>query len=160
MRKTSLVILTCTTLLSSNLALAAGTPYIGGSLGFGGYNSESGYIGNLIGGYGSRFGTTQKFYLGGELNLHVGNFGNYQTTYGLGISLLPGLMLTDNTMLYTRFGVDTTYLPHINNNHQTKPQIGLGLQTAITSKLDIRGEYTAGSNNTGSYNLGLIYKLN
>lgn len=160
MKKAIICILASTTLISSHLTFAAGTPYIGGSLGLGGYNSQTGYIGNLIGGYGATFGSNQKFYLGGELNLHVGNFGNYLTTYGLGISLLPGLMLSDKTMIYTRFGIDTTYLPHMSNTYQTKPQIGLGLQTALTNHLDIRGEYTAGSNNTGSYNIGLIYKLN
>ncbi len=159
MKKMKVYASACVLLFASHLTFAANAPYIGGSLGVGGYNTESGYIGNLFGGYGGTFGARQKFYLGGELNVHVGNFGNYLTTYGLGVSLIPGLMLTDKTMVYTRFGVDTTYLPHVGNQYQTKPQIGLGLQTALTNKIDLRAEYTAGSHHTGSYNLGLLYKL-
>lgn len=155
--KTLMMLSVATFIASTNTSFANGTPYVGGSLGFGGYNSQPDYLANIFGGYGMTFGRQQKFYLGGELNVHVGHYN--ATNYGLGVSIMPGLKLSDTTMIYTRLGLDSSYLPN-RNSYQVKPQLGLGIQTELTKKIDLRGEFvTSGPGATGSYNLGLVYKF-
>lgn len=155
---------------ASNAAIA-GNPYIGGSLGvtdFGVYNSgkvQAGAIGKLFSGYGSTFGVSKNIYLGGELNLDLAHYPYYSgATYGLGASFIPGVMVTKDTMIYGRLGIEanrnnyssTTYLGN---------QLGLGLQKNLTKNWDIRAEYTRLSNVNGrasgdsQINLGLVYKF-
>ena len=160
--------------VTSGIALA-GTPYVGGSLGFtnlGYYNNnqiQAGAIGKLFGGYGSIFGPRQNIYLGGELNLDLAHYPSEGSVYGLGASLIPGLMLTQHTMAYARIGAEVSRNTNGSANH-VGSQLGLGLQTSLTPKWDIRGEYIRTSN-TGDFNyssnmigsqlnLGLVYKFN
>ena len=147
--------------ISSSIAYADATPYAGGSLGFGGYKSQPGVIGNIFGGYGTTLGMNQKFYLGGEINANVGHYSNYNTTYGLGASLLPGIMLSKYTMIYGRAGLNSVYTPHKIGTTNFGTQLGLGLQTNLMNNWDVRGEYVHSNiQNTGQYNLGLLYKFN
>jgi opacity protein-like surface antigen len=96
--------------------------------------------------------------------------------YGYGLSFIPGLMLSDHTMIYARAGVVRTRFEdsvsgYKNRKTLTGGQVGLGLQTSLTQNVDLRGEYdftTYGSQTidgtkikprTDTFTLGLIYKF-
>ena len=151
---------------NSTMALAA-TPYVGGSLGVTNlaiYSSgkvQAGAIGKLFGGYGSTFGVNNNIYLGGELNIDLAHYPYYSgTTYGLGASFIPGVMVTKYTMIYGRIGIEANRNTH-SSITRIGNQLGLGLQTSLSKNWDIRGEYvrtsTMSSNN--QLNLGLVYKF-
>jgi opacity protein-like surface antigen len=155
---------------ATNMALAA-TPYMGGSLGvvdlgiYSGGKVQAGAIGKLFGGYGSTFGVNKNIYLGSELNIDLAHYPyNTGATYGLGASFIPGVMITKNMMLYGRIGIETNHNTHSSMTYFGN-QLGLGLQTNLTKKWDIRGEYVRYSNVNGStsgngqLNLGLVYKF-
>lgn len=93
---------------------------------------------NLFVGYGGVI--NQNFYLAGELNA---------TSATLGASILPGLMISENTLLFARAGVLGAFIKSTNLStglSKTRPaiggQFGAGIQTSITQKIDVRGEYT------------------
>ncbi len=139
--------------MSSHITFAECTPYLGGGLAIG---SHSGI--NIFGGYGNKF--KQNYYLGGELFLNNLSYSqSNHINYGLGGSILPGIFLNNNTMAYTRFGIGAF---RSGSSYATKAagQLGLGLQTSVAKKWDIRGEYVYTSNiSTNQFNLGLLYKF-
>lgn len=152
--------------ITSNLA-SAGTPYVGGSVGWNEYPVSAGPIGTVFGGYGVRLEQNKRIYLGGELNATAGNYTRSNMTYTLGASFMPGVMVTDETMIYTRLGVSgghTDYriaqLGTTNSRYTINPLYGLGVQTKFTEKWDLRGEYTSTTSyKTGVYSVGLVYKF-
>lgn len=160
--KTKAIVTVAAFLSSTGMAFAAGKPYVGASLGVGGLHSQVGAIANIFGGYGSTFDfKQQKFYLGGELDLHVGNYAytHDRVTAGLGVALMPGIMLSDSTLLYAKLGLDSTYASHYRTLY-FGTQVGVGLQTALTRNIDIRGEYTTTRvSDSGQYSVGLVYKF-
>lgn len=181
--------------LASAIAAAAssavaGAPYVGAGIGIinnsanvksnAGVSSTLGaYRGmpfNLYAGYGGI--VNQNFYLAGELNGTVGtanitdsNNTGLKSTYGLGASILPGVMLSDRTLAYARAGVVRTRFPDNSGSTRTGGQFGLGMQTSMVQNVDLRGEYTFvayQSKNTSfgslaprsdQFNLSLIYKF-
>lgn len=173
--------------LTSSVAFATPTPYIGAGLGVtvntanNTYGSFRGVPVNLFAGYGGI--VTQNFYLAGELFGTAGTFslndnGGLKTTYGYGASLLPGFMLSDHTLAFARVGVIRTRFTDLSDT-RTGGELGLGLQTSLTQNVDIRGEYdyvayqsvsgrTSGifgnhsystSPRSDQFNLGLVYKF-
>ncbi|MDR3492665.1 MAG: hypothetical protein P4M12_11610 [Gammaproteobacteria bacterium] len=153
---------------------SSGVAYVGAGLGVNMVSSYKGLIGNLFAGYGKLLDDNQKFYLGGEVLADAGSiplsgksYGN-RATYGLGASIIPGYMLTKDTMAYGRVGVKALHYTGTNSTH-TGGQLGLGVQTNVAQNWDVRGEYSYtgygifknftqhGSNQV---NLGLVYKLN
>lgn len=163
LKKTKAIVTVATFISSTSLSLAAGSPYVGASIGTGGYSQYSGVAGNVnvFGGYGANIGATQKWYMGGELNARVGRLGKYSSTYyGLGASFMPGYNITQSTMIYTKLGLDTTYASHRTNYMEFTPQVGLGVQTELTKKIGLRGEYLEDVRHGGQVNLGLVYKFN
>lgn len=187
----------------SSVALAniSGSPYIGAGLGlnqqifenkYGATETNFGGTGGLVniyGGYGAR--VNKNIYLGGEVlaNTTTGVVDaaeassaslKFRTKYSYGASLIPGLMLSDNTMLYARAGVVKTKFnvkaevpgaSSSDNNTVSGAQFGLGLQTKVTQKMDLRGEYVYTDYNTfhslgnkieatsGQANFGLVYNI-
>lgn len=134
--------------------------YVGGSLGVGGYRSQTGITANIFGGKGTTVGEHHNIYLGGELNANIAHYARYNTMYGLGASFIPGLMLGQYTMLYGRLGLNTIYAPHTFNTLNWGTQYGAGLQTNIYKNWDVRAEYTYTTiRNPGQYNLGFVYKF-
>lgn len=167
-------------------------PYVGASLGittntssvkvtspstnyFGG--SYRGIPFNLFVGYGGII--TQCFYLAGEGFGTVGTFdisdkNGLKTSYGYGIALIPGVMLSDHTLAYLRGGVLRANFS-APNEMRTGGQFGLGLQTTITQNVDLRLEYdyvaytstskTLNATNVSvspradQFTLGLLYKF-
>ncbi len=163
---------------------AAPAPYVGASIGLTNNFITSGnaaggtYRGvpfNLFAGYGGV--VSQSFYLAGEFNATlanatVNNSNGNRSTYGFGVSLIPGVMINESTMAYGRLGVVNTHFSNLNSSNRTGGQFGLGLQTSVTQNVDVRGEYdyvAYQSKDTvwGSYaprqdvfTVGLVYKIN
>lgn len=164
-KKTKTIVAFVAFISSSGLSMAAGTPYIGGSVGTGSGISISknygfGYqpvIAHLFGGYGVTVGADQRWYLGGELDAHVSH-SKSATNYGLAASFMPGIKVTQSTLIYTKLGLDSTIHK---STYFFQTQFGLGVQTDVTKKIALRGEYltTAGSRGVGEFNVGLAYKF-
>ncbi|HTM63122.1 MAG TPA: outer membrane beta-barrel protein [Gammaproteobacteria bacterium] len=156
------------------------SPYVGASVGVNVNTSTNTVGGNpgvfrgvpvkLFAGYGSVL--SQSFYLAGEFfatlgTAEISTSNLMKTSYGFGISALPGLMLNDNTMAYVRAGLVRSRFSSV-NSMVTGGQLGLGLQTSVTQNMDLRGEYTytdyknvgtINSPRTDEYTLGLVYKI-
>jgi opacity protein-like surface antigen len=164
--------------LTTGLSFASGVPYIGASIGEATNTTTSlnrnfrGTPFTLDAGYGALL--SQNLYLGAEIFGVLGTASlddnGLKSTYGYGLSLLPGLMLGDHTMTYVRGGlVRTHFTPSATTNRNvTGGQVGLGMQLGLTQNLELRGEYvfTAYQSFSGistprqdAFNLGLIYKF-
>ncbi len=187
---------------SSSVAFAATGPYVGASVGVnsGTFNLKNpgvanyelggrGAIGNLFAGYGTL--VSQSIYLGGEAFVDATNtqskttIGSSKATvnerYGYGISFIPGVMISNDTMAYARVGVVRSSFQakssaagvstYSKSKTLTGGQIGVGMQTSLTQNVDLRGEYDytsyrsqkfAGTQvqpRTDAFTVGLIYKF-
>lgn len=165
---------------SSSIALANGAPYLGGSIGVQANtsnNSNAAYQGGsnarvvpvtLSAGYGAVI--AQNFYLAGEIFGTPGSFNindnGLKSTYGYGISFIPGLMLSEHTMAYARAGLVRTRFSHLDN--KTGAQLGLGMQTSVTQNWDLRTEYVfsayrkihnVSTLRSDAFNIGAVYKF-
>src|SRR3990167_2665883 len=196
------LILVTAMMTASGIAFASGAPYVGASVGvntdvfnlsddanntinFGG----RGAVGNIFAGYGAML--SQSFYLGGEvfadltnttsdITIDADNFKDqFKEKYGYGVSILPGIALSDHTMAYGRLGVvrskfevkETSPVATSEEKSLTGAQFGLGIQTSLTQNIDFRGEYDFNAYNSGNFNgnslkprydqfnVGLIYKF-
>lgn len=131
--------------------------------------SARGWNGSIFAGYGQYF---DYFYIGAEL---LANTTNAQVTYGTGeglgfydakfdvnasygVSLLPGVRLSNATMMYVRLGYlrtefkaretfvddDLPLLVFSGSTTEWKNgfQYGLGMETLVCDNLSLRGEYT------------------
>lgn len=176
---------------TTGIAVANPAPYVGASIGIttntanvkanGSTFTGGAYRGvpvNLFAGYGGV--VNQNFYLAGELSGTVGTMNisdntQLKTTYGLGASVIPGVMLSDHTLAYARAGVLRSRFSNGNGSTQTGGQLGAGIQTCLTQNVDLRGEYDfvayksknyslAGTNasiapRADQFTVGLVYKL-
>lgn len=147
--------------LTSSVALATPTPYIGASLGITTNTSSKVAVGNtptmtitqpgnfrgmpfnVFAGYGGM--VNQSFYVAGEIfaTAATGEFtsnNGIKTTYGYGASFIPGVMLSDHTLAFARAGLVRSRFSSASAT-QTGGQVGLGLQTSLTQNVDLRGEY-------------------
>jgi opacity protein-like surface antigen len=160
-----------------NIYAATGTPYAGLQFGVnaGGHwqliNSagDSTLFGatgenfGLLGGYGILF--RERFYLGAEgfLNASVARTGSkaidaagtavkMRTPYTYGVSIMPGVHITTDTMLFGRAGIvssrfditETPITPAVSSttsNNVIGSQLGLGMALSLSKTLDLRGEY-------------------
>lgn len=168
---------------TSSIALADSAPYIGAGLGIVTntadehstiFNSYRGVPFNLFAGYAVMI--TDFVYLAGELDGTLGtaelsdNSSSLKTTYGYGLSIIPGVLLSDHTLGFVRAGVVRTRFSETNET-RTGGQIGLGLQTSLTQNVDVRGEYDftayqsindngfSTSPRSDAFNLSLVYKF-
>lgn len=160
--------------ITSSFAYASG--YIGLSSGVVVNTSDtSNYRGvplNVFGGYGADVGSS--FYLGGELfitpltgELSTSSVGNLRTTYGYGISFVPGMQFSEHTMGYARLGLIRTRFDGLNDN-ANGAQFGLGIETNLTPHWNVRGEYAVTSYSeiqgnsslrADQFNLGVLYRF-
>ena len=103
--------------------------------------SSRGIDGNVFAGYGAMFNPAVM--IGGEVfftpgNMPVNNNG-LRTTYGVGLSFLSGLLISDHTLAFMRVGfVNSHFTTGIK---KSGGQLGLGLQTGLTQNWDLRAEY-------------------
>lgn len=131
-------------LVLSTSALADGVAYLGGDVGVVNNNGNRVIPLTVFGGYGGF--VNQNYYLGGELvivpvSAEITNTeSEYTTTYGFGLSFVPGVSLNENSILLGRLGVIRTHFDTENSNVMGG-QVGIGLQTSVSQNLDIRGEY-------------------
>jgi hypothetical protein len=139
-----------------------GTTYVGASAGWP-LDKWGPVSGDAFAGYGKKFGASQSFYLGGEINAGVNHFRNSSpgvTTYSIGASVIPGFMLTPTVMAYGRLGLNTySYKGHFSDFD--KVVYGLGLHKEIDKNWGVRGEYSLSSYTApqGQVTLGLTYKF-
>lgn len=151
--------------ISSSVAFADATSYVGAGIGVQNPGGSNGINGNAFAGIGTKLGPNQKVYLGGEVSAIVGS---NPKKYGLAVSLIPGLMVTSKTMAYARIGAET-YRYRYSSATYTATQLGLGLQTQLTNDWSVRGEYVHTASNVfqnfessrdNRVNVGLVYKIN
>lgn len=165
---------------TAGVASANPAPYLGASVGVSNVSSKNvaglanyhrGVPFKLFAGYGGI--VSDSLYLAGELEGTVGTANitdknALKTTYGFGLSVIPGVQLSKDTLAYVRAGVVRTRFKEV-KKYATGGQFGFGLQTAVASNIDLRGEYdfTAYKNvanikapRSDAFNLGLVYKFN
>lgn len=168
---------------ASTMSMAATdpSPYVGASLGLNVNSSTNASFGNagvfrglplsIFAGFGGV--VTESFYLAGEVTgtLTTGVISNknkMKTNYGYGLSVLPGVMLNDNTLAFVRAGFVRTRFSDV-NKMSTGGQFGFGMQSSITQNMELRGEYdyTSYANmggikspTTDAYTLGVVYNIN
>jgi len=142
--------------VSSNIAFANEGSYVGAGFGIG---SQAGI--NIFAGYGERLKINPHLYIGSELFLHNLSYSRvHNINHAIGASLIPGVLLTPFTMVYTRVGIERL---HNGASHYSKngAQLGLGLQTSVAKNWDVRTEYVYLTNiNNKQFDVGLIYKFN
>lgn len=163
--------------MNSVVAFASPAPYVGFSVSektnTATATNARGVPATLFIGYGGSI--TQNIYLGGELFGTIGSANiidnGLESSYGYGISFIPGFMINDRTMGYIRLGVvRTRFTPSAaGNNTVSGGQFGLGMQTNIMQSWDLRGEYiyhfyssltgVNGSPKSDEFALGLVYKF-
>lgn len=169
-----LILVSAILAVTSSVALANPAPYVGGSIGI---NSNS--VKNVSGhsrsiplsgfaGYGGL--VNQNIYLGGEVFGTVAakkfNGNGLQSRYSFGASVIPGVMITDHTMAFARAGVVRTRFKG-EDKGRNGAQIGLGVQTSLTSNVDLRGEYDYTRYRSvhnykpqaNAFTVGLVYKF-
>lgn len=173
--------------IGANYALFKDQPANYGTARFG----DVGPMFDLFAGYGKLI--KENLYLGGEVFVSgissdvdgvTTDYSSHDldTHYSYGMSVIPGVMISQNTMAYARLGVVRTGFEvkssagnyeESSKETSTGGQAGLGLQTALTPNLDLRGEYdftsyksfTTGDDDkitptSGQVKLGLVYKFN
>lgn len=167
--------------VSTAFAYPAATPYLGVSMGVttlttnnASGNNAGEYRGiplKVFAGYGGML--SSNMYLAGELggtagSAQMSNKNNMRTSYGYSMSLLPGVLLSDQTLAYLRAGLVRTEFSNV-NNMATGALAGIGLQTFLTQNVDVRMEYNYSAYRTvsgihapsaDSFDLGLVYKFN
>lgn len=163
--------------ISSTTVFASGVPYVGAGIGIKTNTANSvnyrGVPGKFFAGYGAII--TEGIYLAGELSGTVGAISitdnGLKSTYGYGLSVIPGVVISEHTMGFARLGVTRTrFTPTgAGSSTITGGQIGLGLQTSLMQNWDIRGEYTytaynslkrtSGSPRSDEATLSLVYKF-
>jgi len=118
------------------------------SAGFGGMTNPNVYLAGEI------FGTL--------LTPSINDAGSVKTTYGYGVSFIPGFTISESTMTFLRLGLIKTRFDRM-RSVKTGGQFGLGLQTNLSETLAVRGEYDyahyTGSLTSDQFNFGLIYKF-
>lgn len=164
--------------ITTNVAFAtSGAPYIGASLGSkvntSTFENFRGVPINIMVGYGATIG--EGIYLAGEVFSTITDAtvtdNGLKSTFAYGVSIIPGLYLSDHTMGYVRAGVIRTRFSPAGGNNQTVSggQFGLGIQTNLMQSWDLRGEYdydaygnihnVPGNPRGDEFNLGIIYKF-
>jgi outer membrane immunogenic protein len=140
--------------------------------------TKDGYLGSLFAGYSTIIGSS--FYLGGELNVdgsttHFSGDSNVRTTTArlnrvYGISVLPGFVVSDNTLVYARLGLVKAhysirdYADKFGYNANKTGDVngkryGVGVSQNISPNLNLRLEYSRinySSINTSGKVAGLV----
>lgn len=172
------ILLTTAAFALTSGVVFANAPYVGVSIGEA-TNTTSSLNRNFRGlpltlnvGYGSLL--SPNLYFGTELFGVLGtaslNDNGLKSTYGYGVSFLPGILLGDHTMTFVRAGVVRSHFTasSARDHNVNGGQLGLGLQLGLSQNLDLRGEYiyTAyrsfsriSSPRQDALNFGLVYKF-
>jgi len=173
------ILLTSAIIATSSTAFAI-TPYLGVGVGeltnTASLANSRALTASVFGGIGDVL--NPMFYLGGELLINLGATSistnnspgatSVKSSYGYGLSIIPGLMLSDHTMAYLRAGLVETKFTGPSKTAMGG-QAGLGIQTSLAQSWDLRGEYVytayqsakpiKGNPRSDQYNLALVYKF-
>ncbi len=129
-----------------------------------------GWFGSLFGGYAMQFaareGDRKNLYLAGEINVNTGSdkfkYSNFErvhmtlntTTYKMGrsfgVSVLPGFLVTDDTLFYGRLAyakrklsIMTTDNTLVNiNKYRCGFRYGVGIRQAVSERFSVRLDYS------------------
>lgn len=165
--------------LTTSIAMADQNSYIGAGLGVtvntarsGSLTSFRGIPFDIFAGYGGLIDPSM--YLGAELIGSVAtavlDSGDLKTTYSYGASVIPGLMLTSQTMGFLRFGILRARFSTASST-ELAGEFGLGMQVPITQCVDLRAEYDfiayrsisrsgiSGTPRSDQFNLGWLFKF-
>lgn len=165
--------------LTTTIALADQFSYIGGGLGITANTARSGSLSsfrgmpfNIFAGYGGLIDPSM--YVAGELIGTVAtailDSGDLKSSYSYGASIIPGLMLTNSTLGFLRFGVLRARFPSASAT-TNGAEFGLGMQIGLTQNVDLRAEYDfiayrsigrtgfSGTPRSDQFNLGWLYKF-
>lgn len=157
-------------------------PYVGLSVGprinvSGSPSVAEEFTGILSAGYGALW--DQTYYLAGEVfvqdSAKLKSWDNYygasgRDTWGAGLSVLPGYMLTPHVLGFLRLGWEESHFTNTATSNTNKGGwiVGLGGQTNIVQNWDLRGEYdytqynrvtNVGKVLSHQFVLGLVYKF-
>ena len=162
-----------------NVAAADTAPYLGASLGVN-VNSSTNIAGNagvfrgvpvkVFVGYGGAW--TDDFFLAAEATATlatgvISNKNDMKTTYGVGVGVLPGYMMTDSSVVFARIGYIRSRFTDV-NTMSNGAQVGIGMQATLLQHVDLRGEYdytsyssigAIRSPTTDEFSLAAIYKF-
>lgn len=171
-----IIIATAVLAATSSMAMGTNAPYLGVSVGVVDHTTKTdsfrGMPFSIMGGYGAV--VNQNLYLGGELfatlftsalDTNTTNK-SLRTTWGYGVSFIPGFMITDHTLGFVRLGLIRSRFDSLKAS-STGGQFGLGLQTNVAQNWDLRGEYDyVGYGNvkgvspkSDQFNMSLLYKF-
>ena len=131
----------------------------------------SGKTGGIFAGYGKEFG---KFYLGAEAEATLGNAEgktNISTPIGYiysdakhkndyGVSIRPGFLVSDNTLIYTRIGFIRSAFDDkaVNDKFNLNGlRLGLGTEFAVSSNINARFDWVY--TNYQSYSYSDAYQI-
>lgn len=90
-----------------------------------------------------------------------------KNTWNFGASVLPGVRLNENTMLFFRLGAVDSHFTY-RNNYVLGGQFGIGLSTTVAINCDVRGEYiytayrsmpNLSSPRSDWYGIGLVFRF-
>ena len=163
-------------------------PYVGLSVGVrdnysGTPTVYKGFEGTLSGGWGFMF--SPMFYLAGEIFVgdsanikdfkeETGTGDGVRSSWNYGVSIIPGMMITDHVLAYVRVGGTWTNFTEAHNHGSSTDnkgawQVGVGGQTNVFQNWDVRAEYiysgygkvTKSIGNVGAdqFNVGVVYKF-
>ena len=169
-----ILIATAVLAASSTIAFANGVPYVGASIDVQANTAKSGTAsarvmpGSIFAGYGAT--VAPNVYLGGEIFGDVGsivlNNNGLKSSYGIGASIIPGVMISEHTMAYARAGLVRTHFTSLGTN-VNGGQLGLGMQADINHDWAVRTEYDYTAYRTthnvtpraDEFKVGLVYKI-
>jgi outer membrane immunogenic protein len=134
------------------------------------YEATRGVFGTLFAGYGLFFNNfwsdCENLYLAAEINANISSSNskdynkelihqsfshtNYKMKESYGVSLLPGFLITDSTLFYTRLGYSSGKFKLDTNDvslsdidtHLNGFRYGVGLQQVVIENLSLRLEYS------------------
>lgn len=84
-------------------------------------------------------------YLAGELSATMGTFeienkNKMKTSYGYGISFVPGLMLGEHSVAFGKVGIVRSHFTNVSDS-ETGIVLGMGMQASMTQNIELRVEY-------------------
>jgi opacity protein-like surface antigen len=101
-----------------------------------------------------------------DLNNNLNPIG-LKTTWGAGLSVLPGFVFADPIMGYLRLGALVTHFQDAGQT-TTGGQVGVGLEGSVSESWDLRAEYTyavyqsltgLGSPRSDQFRVGVLYRF-
>jgi opacity protein-like surface antigen len=100
-------------------------------------------------------------------NTHSEGGDSLRISQDFGASIIPGVLISEGVLAYLRLGVVSSKF-HAPSTTKAGAQLGVGLQTSLSSAWSLRGEYiyvdysnasNLGSPKSDEFGLGLVYRF-